>query len=85
MGSHQQMKEAANGGGLYSLGVFDLVLFGRLRSWSQEAAKLRRPLEGLPCGDRFCARLAPAVRTHFRFTSTGEISLTACMPIRADA
>ena len=25
------------------------------------------------------------VRTHFRFTSTGIISLTACMPIRAAA
>ena len=25
------------------------------------------------------------VRTHFRFTSTGKISLTACMPIRAAA
>jgi hypothetical protein len=25
------------------------------------------------------------VRTHFRFTSTGKISLTACAPIRAAA
>ena len=25
------------------------------------------------------------VRTHFRFTSTGKINLTACMPIRAAA
>jgi hypothetical protein len=25
------------------------------------------------------------VRTHFRFTSTGKISLTACMPLRAAA
>jgi hypothetical protein len=25
------------------------------------------------------------VRTHFRFTSTGKISLTACVPIRAAA
>ena len=25
------------------------------------------------------------MRTHFRFTSTGKISLTACMPIRAAA
>jgi hypothetical protein len=25
------------------------------------------------------------VRTHFRFTTTGEISLTACTPIKAAA